>query len=87
MPFINMNDDEKMPPVYKRQGRKRTIPRHVIREWARDDVMQGRPCFSCPECHTNYGLRFGREAKKGSFGERTLYCLDCIDSNKEIHKL
>lgn len=87
MPFINLNEDDDKPVFVHRKGRRKVIPRHVIRDMARDDVMQGRPCFSCPECHVNYGMRFGRVAKKGVFGEQTHYCLDCIDDNSEIHKL
>jgi len=87
MPYVNFNDDKERRYVHDSKTKKRVIPRHVIRGWARDDVMLGKPNFSCPSCRVYYGLNFGREAKQGLFGEETLYCLDCIDNNPDIYPL
>lgn len=86
MPFVNIPEDDRRP-VYKRAGKRRIIPRHVIRARARQDFLDGVPGFSCPECLISYALSFGRVAKKGLFGEQTHYCLDCIDDSPNINRV
>lgn len=87
MPYVNLNEVDLPKAPGTPKGKRRIIPRHVIRQMARDDFLSGTPGFSCPECHVNYAPTFGHLAKKGLFGERAIYCLDCIDGDPEIHKL
>lgn len=80
MPFVNINSDIPNQP-FTRKGRRRIIPRHVIRDQARNDFLDGATGFSCTECHINYAQSFGRMGKYTSkpFQSESMFCLDCLD--------
>ena len=85
MPFINLNDTDDDTSEFRRRGKKKTYPMHLIRSEAREDAKAGYGAsFRCPECSISYHERFGKWAKKGPFGEATLYCLDCF-KRSDIH--
>jgi len=86
MPYVNLGDPDLPRQPFSRKGKRRVIPRHVIRQWAREAFLEGKPGFSCPGCHTNYAESFGRMAKTTAFSTPALYCLDCCDT-PEVHAI
>lgn len=82
------DDDLGLQPVFRRPtSKRRVIPLHVIKKIARNEFLQGVPGFSCPACRVSYSFKFGAIAVKGTFGERTYYCKECIKANADIHKI